>query len=91
MSRLSFKNFASLAKYSNNLLQISGRNELMEEAEKNIIPDINNKLELDKNHELLDIGCGAGNLTILLMDEVKHITANDSEECLDLNLIDKII
>jgi 2-polyprenyl-3-methyl-5-hydroxy-6-metoxy-1,4-benzoquinol methylase len=84
MSRLSFKNFASLAKYSNNLLQISGRNELMEEAEKNIIPDINNKLELDKNHELLDIGCGAGNLTILLMDEVKHITANDSEECLDL-------
>jgi len=84
MGKLSFNNFSLLAKKSSSLLEISGRNKLMEEKEKNIIPDINRKLELTKDHKLLDIGCGAGNITIFLMGKVKHITANDSKECLDL-------
>ena len=44
---------------------------------KMIIDDINSKLRLDKNHVILDVGCGTGVITIPLSYKVKRIFALD--------------
>jgi 2-polyprenyl-3-methyl-5-hydroxy-6-metoxy-1,4-benzoquinol methylase len=83
LSRISFENYGLKAKQSSSYLQIASRFEFMEESENFIIHDILEKLKLEKKDNIIDIGCGAGNITIPLNSFVSHTTCIDHRYCLD--------
>ena len=56
MSEKSFNYFTSLAKNRDNYLEIAGRTNQMQDAEKLIIPDIIQKLDINSKDKILDIG-----------------------------------
>ena len=55
----------------------------MEESENFIVQDILEKLKLKKKDNIIDIGCGAGNITIPLNSFVSNTTCIDHPYCLD--------
>ena len=63
---------------------ISGRYKIQEEGVKRAVIDIVKKLELTPTDDLLDIGCGAGNITIPLSFLVRSTTCIDHEKVLEL-------
>ena len=83
MSRVSFENYGRKAKDSDSFLHIASRFEFMEESEHFIIKDVCKKLKLNTSDEIIDIGCGAGNLTVPLNAFVSHTTCVDHVNCLD--------
>jgi 2-polyprenyl-3-methyl-5-hydroxy-6-metoxy-1,4-benzoquinol methylase len=77
MSRVSFENYAIRAKQNLSYTIIAGRCSLQQADEKNIIHDIISKLELSPDDDLLEIGCGPGNLLIPLSFLVRKATGID--------------
>lgn len=87
MSHISFLNFEKLAGQEDLTdIVISGRYEFQEEAEKEILLDIIEKLELTKEDSLLEIGCGTGNLLLPLSLIVKEAHGVDN-----INAISRLI
>ena len=84
MSEKSFNYFTSLAKNRDNYLEIAGRTNQMQDAEKLIIPDIIQKLDINSKDKMLDIGCGPGNLLIMLLPHAKEIMGIDNESSIEL-------
>lgn len=60
MSRQSFKNYGRVAEGIADYTVVSGRYKIQEEAGKNIIKDVLDKLDLKTNDTVLEIGCGGG-------------------------------
>ncbi|MDC0990022.1 class I SAM-dependent methyltransferase [Rhodospirillales bacterium] len=80
-----------------NFTEMSGRYAVQENAERNIVPEIIQKLKLVPSDDLLEIGCGVGNLLIPLsfhsatctgIDHINLIeTLNQRYKSYNLNLI----
>jgi 2-polyprenyl-3-methyl-5-hydroxy-6-metoxy-1,4-benzoquinol methylase len=83
MSKISFENYGNRARQCANDTVVAGRYVIQSSAEKLILPDIIGKLALAANDSLLDIGCGAGNLTIPLSFWVKDVTGIDHPSCIE--------
>ena len=77
MGNNTFQNYALLAGENITLTEKSGRYPSQEDAEKRIIFDIAEKLDLQPDDALLDIGSGVGQLTIPLSFMVRQVTAID--------------
>ena len=84
MSKKSFNYFTSLANNADNYLEIAGRTNQMKDAEKLIIPDIIQKLDINSKDKILDIGCGPGNLLIMLLPYAKEIMGIDNESSIKI-------
>ncbi|MGB0383336.1 MAG: class I SAM-dependent methyltransferase [Ardenticatenaceae bacterium] len=82
MSRVSFDNYGQMAQQGVSWTESSGRYSIQEANEKNIILDVVQKLKLSSKDELLEIGCGPGNLLIPLSFLVKSATGIDHPEIL---------
>jgi|MDTB01.1.fsa_nt_gb 2-polyprenyl-3-methyl-5-hydroxy-6-metoxy-1,4-benzoquinol methylase len=65
--------------------EMSGRYAIQKNAERNIVPEIIQKLNLNSDDSLLEIGCGVGNLLVPLSFHVSSCTGIDHK-----NLTDKI-
>ena len=74
--------FGRLAEETDDRTLIAGRYGFQAEDEYNIVPDVIAKLRLDSWDDLLEIGCGAGNLLLPLSDRVRSATGVDHEACL---------
>lgn len=83
MSRASFENYGKKAKSLDSHTEISGRYQIQESAERNILFDVISKLDLKGNDTLLDIGCGIGNLLIPLSFVCKQVTGIDHASCIE--------
>tara|TARA_A100001037_G_scaffold302113_1_gene333044 strand:+ start:14 stop:739 length:726 start_codon:yes stop_codon:yes gene_type:complete len=82
MSRVTFENYGRRAEAAFGETELSGRYQMQEEAERRIVPDVIDKLALDADHRLLEIGCGAGNILIPLSFVVASSTGVDHEAVL---------
>ena len=82
MSRLSFENYGHKASLGLDPTYVAGRYMSQKEDERNILPDIVNKLDLHPSDVCLEIGCGVGNLLIPLSFLVKSITGVDHPNCI---------
>ena len=72
-----FEYFAELSKTNLSYTQKSGRYLIQKNQEKKIPKEIISKMNLNKKDELLEIGCGLGNLIIPLSKKVKKATGID--------------
>ena len=72
-----FDAYGALAGFELDPLVQAGRYRSQAAAEKQIIPDIVEKLRPEPQHDLLEIGCGSGNLAIPLSFLVKSVTGMD--------------
>jgi cyclopropane fatty-acyl-phospholipid synthase-like methyltransferase len=80
MSLVSFNNYKKKADKSElSDTVISGRYDFQSEDEKRIIPDVINKLDLQPNDSLLDIGCGPGTLLFPLSKVVEMVSGIDND------------
>lgn len=79
MSRISFENYGRLAKTNNQHTVIAGRYGVQRGAERRIPLDVAQKLVLQAEDRLLEIGCGTGNLLIPLSFMVGEATGVDHE------------
>jgi cyclopropane fatty-acyl-phospholipid synthase-like methyltransferase len=80
MSRVSFENYQHLAQLpdtSNTV--VAGRYVFQREAERKILFDLLYKLKLEVTDELLEIGCGPGNLLMPLSCFCARATGIDNE------------
>ena len=77
MSRISFENYGKMAQFFDNDTEISGRYQIQENDERNILYDVLSKLDIKGENTLLDIGCGTGNLLIPLSFACKQLTGVD--------------
>ncbi|MCE0556214.1 class I SAM-dependent methyltransferase [Motilimonas sp. E26] len=75
--------YGARASSINNHTQIAGRYGVQELAEKRIVPDILHKLDLQATDNLLEIGCGTGNLLIPMSFICRSVTGIDHPSCLD--------
>jgi ubiquinone/menaquinone biosynthesis C-methylase UbiE len=67
MSSKSFTNYAQIAETKNiGHTEVAGRYAFQAAAERRIILDVADKLKLESNDSLLEIGCGPGNLLLPL-------------------------
>ena len=82
MSRVSFENFGRLAAAGISWTELAGRYSFQGSTESHIVADIANKLRLEPNDTLLEIGCGAGNLLIPLAKLVRAATGIDHSKLL---------
>lgn len=83
MSRITFENYGNYAKTQLSYVQIAGRYSIQEMAEKNIVLDVVNKLNLTSSDELLEIGCGSGTLLIPLSFFVSKAVGIDHPNLLE--------
>ena len=72
-----FENYARRAEAPLSFTSRSGRYRCQQDGEKRAVLDIATKLALVPTDDLLDIGCGAGNLTIPLSFLVRSTTGID--------------
>ena len=77
MSVVSFQAFGDLAASGLPDTVKAGRHEFQAEAEEHIAYNIASRLELSKDDDLLDIGCGTGNITLSLIDIAGYVTVID--------------
>lgn len=83
MSTTSFENYAKIAEKSNlSHTEVAGRYEFQQNAERKIIIDVIEKLEIDSNNSLIEIGCGPGNLLIPLSYLVREAHGIDNSEAI---------
>jgi SAM-dependent methyltransferase len=76
MSRTSYENYGAGAEQAN-LTVVAGRYASQGEAERLIVVDVVTKLDLCPGDDLLEIGCGAGNLLIPLAFLCRSATGID--------------
>jgi len=77
MGRKAFENFGKTALRDCDYTVLSGRYTTIKEAEKHIVRDVAGKLALTADDDLLEIGCGVGNLLIPLSFQVRSATGLD--------------
>ena len=77
MSAVSFEAFGALAASDFPDTVKAGRHVFQAEAEGRIAYNIASRLELSKDDDLLDIGCGTGAITIPLVSQVKNLDVID--------------
>lgn len=77
MSRASFETFGDLAASGLSDTEKAGRHGIQAKDEKNIVADVIAKLALEADDDLLEIGCGSGNLLIPLSFRVKEAVGID--------------
>ena len=83
MGDKSFQYFGKIAQRSDDNYRISGRTKKMANGQEKAIKDIIIKLSLSNNDNLLDIGCGPGNLLMPLSKIVNSATGIDHINCLE--------
>jgi len=83
MGRQAFDNFGIAAERADNYIIAASRYLHQVEQEKNIVPDIVNKLKITAKDVCLDIGCGTGNIAIPLSIVSKKIIGIDHHKCID--------
>jgi trans-aconitate methyltransferase len=76
MSRTSYENYGAGAQRSNPTV-VAGRYTFQGEAERLIVGDVVTKLDLRPDDDLLEIGCGAGNILIPLAFRCRSATGID--------------
>ena len=77
MSRISFDNYGRLASSDHSFTVVAGRYAGQEAAEEKIPQDVRGKLDLNSSDDLLEIGCGTGNILIPLFPHVNTATGID--------------
>lgn len=77
MSRTTFENYGRLAREIEDPTIIGGRYEIQRRAERLIIKDVMEKLDIGPDDRLLEIGCGPGNLLIPLSFMVQSAAGID--------------
>lgn len=77
MSQTPFDEYGRLASELNNLTELAGRYRFQKEAEKYLLYYLLEKMSLSPQDDLLEIGCGAGNLLIPLSFFVHSATGID--------------
>lgn len=82
MGKVSFENYARRAQADMTFTEKAGRHEFQRRAEAAIIDDVIAKLVLAADDDLLEIGCGAGNLLIPLSFRVNSSTGLDHTRCI---------
>lgn len=75
-----FEAYGELAKNIDSHTLISGRMRFQKEGEKKILGDVLSKLQPQKNHHLLEIGCGVGVILTPLSAYVKTAVGLDHAE-----------
>lgn len=84
MSLRSFENYRSLASMENVTdTEVAGRYEFQAYAERMIVGDVLKKLSIGPDDELMEIGCGPGNLLIPLSYVVAQSVGIDNAAALD--------
>ena len=83
MGRISFENYGKRAELLSDFTFMAGRYPSQKEAEKFIVIDIVNKLNISPSDVCLDVGCGVGNILIPLSFFVKKITGIDHSSVID--------
>ena len=77
MSRISFENYAARSRCDVTLTEMAGRHAFQQQEETNIPGDVARKLDLQPEDDLLEIGCGTGNVLIPLSAMVRTATGID--------------
>ena len=77
MSRTTFENYGRLAREIEDPTVVGGRYEIQRRAERLIIKDVMEKLDIGPDDRLLEIGCGPGNLLIPLSFMVRSAAGID--------------
>jgi len=77
MGRISYENYALLARSKTNRAEKAGRYNIQQNALRRVVLDVATKLELRPEHDLLEIGCGTGELLIPISFLVKSVTGVD--------------
>ncbi len=77
MSRISFENYGRLAQEIEDPTVVGGRYTIQRRAERLILMDIVQKLDIGPDDRLLEIGCGPGNLLIPLSFMVQSAVGID--------------
>lgn len=88
MSRKTFEQYGELAKTGFSEHVIAGRYRIHAENEPFLIKDIITKLDLQPSDNLLEVGCGPGNVLIPLSFMVKSATGIDHENVISC-LVDR--
>lgn len=66
MSRVTFENYARRVAAGMNPTEVAARLPVQAIAERRILPDVMDKLQIDAEDQLLEIGCGVGTLLVPL-------------------------
>lgn len=83
MSQVSFNTFGGMAASTLSYTEMSARYVDQTGAEQAIVDDIVAKLQLKASDDLLDIGCGTGNITIPVSYLVRDIAVVDHDLVID--------
>ena len=75
--------YGEMAKNVNNACIMNGRYMFQKNSAKHIPDDVIKKLLLNKDDNLLDIGCGSGDIAMSISDKVKKITVCDHKNVLN--------
>jgi SAM-dependent methyltransferase len=81
MSRIAFDNYGKRAENLKDTLQVAGRMPAQRSAERLIVSDIIEKLQISPDDNCLDIGCNVGNILLPLSFMVKSMVGIDNESC----------
>ena len=84
MGRQSFDNYSSLTKSDITFTEMSGRYLFQKDDEDHVVNDVLKKLELSSSDDLLEIGCGPGNLLGPLSEFVNSATGIDNARVIDV-------
>ena len=69
--------YGEISKQENNPTILNGRYVFQSDSELLIPDDIKKKLILERSDDVLDIGCGSGNIAIQISKEVNSISVCD--------------
>ena len=84
MSSTSFDNYARLARQQEaGNTEVAGRYSFQSSAERRIIRDVTDKLALDSDDSLLEVGCGPGNILLPLSYQVARSAGIDNHAALE--------
>jgi len=83
LSKISFENYGKLARDLQDPTVVGGRYPLQAAAQRHIVRDIAQKLELRPEDDLLEIGCNIGNLLVPLSFLVERVVGVDHPSCLE--------
>jgi 2-polyprenyl-3-methyl-5-hydroxy-6-metoxy-1,4-benzoquinol methylase len=82
MSRISFQNYGRKAHQGLSHAEIAGRYTFQAGAERFILRDVLVKLELSRHDDLIEIGCGTGNLLLPMASRVRSVSGVDHPDLL---------
>lgn len=84
MSSTSFDNYSQLARLQDaDNTEVAGRYSFQSSAERRIIKDVTEKLALNSDDSLLEIGCGPGNILLPLSYQVARSAGIDNHAALE--------